>query len=359
MRVHNFSAGPAMLPTAVLERAQGELLDWDGSGMSVMEVSHRGAAFVACAERVEASLRSVLDISDDYACLFLQGGAYGMFAATPLNLSAPGDTIAFLNTGDWSTKAIAEAGKYAEVAVLADTSDSLHTTLPRPGSYTVPTGAAYLHYTPNETIRGVEFDHVPDSGGVPLVADLSSTILSRPFDVDAHGVIYAGAQKNMGPSGLVVVIVRRDLLGRPRRETPTVWDWTVQAKADSMVNTPPTFGLYLLGLTLDWVQENGGLAGMAARNQGKASLLYDTIDRSSFYSNPVDPSARSWMNVPFVLADPTLDSTFLNEADAAGLTNLAGHRSVGGMRASIYNAMPLAGVRALVDFMQEFERTHG
>ena len=359
MRVHNFSAGPAMLPLDVLERAQSELLDWGGSGMSVMEVSHRGKAFVACAAQVEASLREVMGIGDDYACLFLQGGALGQFAAIPMNLTAPGDTIAFLNTGDWSKKAISEARKYAEVAVVADEASSNYTRVPTPGSYTVPADAAYLHYTPNETIRGLEFNHVPDVGGIPVVADMSSTILSRPIDVDAHGVIYAGAQKNMGPSGLVVVIVRRDLLGRARRETPTVWDWTVQAEADSMINTPPTFGLYLLGLTLDWVKAHGGLPGMAARNQEKADALYSFIDASAFYSNPVEPAYRSWMNVPFLMANPELDKQFVAEAAAAGLTNLAGHRSVGGMRASIYNAMPIEGVQALIDFMKEFERIHG
>ena len=359
MRVHNFSAGPAMLPTEVLERAQSELLDWGGSGMSVMEVSHRGKAFVACAADVEASLREVMGIGDDYATLFLQGGALGQFAAAPMNLSAAGDTIAFLNTGDWSKKAIAEAGKYANAAVVADESGSNFTRVPAPDSYTVPADAAYLHYTPNETIRGLEFDHVPDVGDIPVVADMSSTILSRPVDVDAHGVIYAGAQKNMGPSGLVVVIVRRDLLGRARPETPTVWDWQVQAGADSMINTPPTFGLYLLGLTLDWVKANGGLPGMAARNQEKADALYSFIDASDFYSNPVEPAYRSWMNVPFLMAKSELDKQFVADATAAGLTNLAGHRSVGGMRASLYNAMPLEGVQALIEFMKEFERTHG
>ena len=347
-----------MLPEPVLERAQSELLDWGGGGMSVMEVSHRGKAFVACAAATEAALREVMGISDDYAVLFLQGGALGQFSALPLNLSTPGSTIEFLNTGDWSKKAIAEAKKYADVAVVADTADSNFTTIPAPGSYEVPAEAAYLHYTPNETIRGLEFDPVP-AAGVPVVADMSSTILSRPVDVDAHGVIYAGAQKNMGPSGLVVVVVRRDLLGRPRTETPTVWDWTVQAGADSMINTPPTFGLYLLGLTLDWVKANGGLEGMAARNREKAELLYGFIDDSPFYSNPVEPAYRSWMNVPFLISAPDLDKQFVAEAEAAGLTNLAGHRSVGGMRASLYNAMPLAGVQALVDFMKEFERTHG
>ena len=359
MRVFNFSAGPATLPLEVLEQAQSELLDWQGSGMSVLEVSHRGRAFVDAAAAAEASLREVMGISDDYACLFLQGGAMGMFAAIPLNLGTPGRTIEFLNTGDWSTKAVREAGKYADVRVLADEAASGYTRVPAPGSYAASPDAAYLHYTPNETIRGVEFDHVPDAGDVPLVADMSSTILSRPVDVSRFGALYAGAQKNMGPSGLTTVVVRRDLLGHPRPETPAVWDFTAQAKAGSMVNTPPVFGWYLLGLVLEWVKAHGGLAGMAERNRAKATLLYDAIDRSDFYSNPVAVNARSWMNVPFLVADPALEKPFVAEAEAAGLANLAGHRTVGGMRASLYNALPLEAVRALVDFMAEFERTHG
>ncbi|MFV0451240.1 MAG: 3-phosphoserine/phosphohydroxythreonine transaminase [Propioniciclava sp.] len=359
MRVYNFSAGPAMLPTEVLERAQSELLDWQGLGMSVMEVSHRSKEFVACAANVEASLREVMGISEDYACLFLQGGALGQFAATPLNLTAEGGRVAHLVTGDWGTKAVKEAQKYAEVSIVADEAASNYTQVPAEGSFVVEPDAAYLHYTPNETIRGVEFGYVPDAGDVPVVADMSSTILSRPVDVSRFGVIYAGAQKNMGPSGLVVVIVRRDLLGRARPTTPTVWDWTVQAGADSMINTPPTFGWYLLGLELDWIRDQGGLAGLADRNREKAATLYSFIDGSDFYSNPVDPAARSWMNVPFLVADPTLEKPFVAEAAAAGLTNLAGHRSVGGMRASLYNAMPPEGVQALVAFMAEFERTHG
>lgn len=359
MRVYNFSAGPAMLPTEVLERAQSELLDWQGLGMSVMEVSHRSKEFVACAANAEASLRDVMGISDDYACLFLQGGALGQFAAIPLNLTTPEDTVAYVTTGDWGKKAVAEARKYAQVTVVADEAATNYTTLPTPDSIAVPTDAAYLHITTNETIRGVEFPFIPDAGAVPVVTDMSSTILSRPVDVSRYGVIYAGAQKNMGPSGLVVVIVRRDLLNRARSTTPTVWDWTVQTGADSMINTPPTFGWYLLGLELDWIKQNGGLEGMGVRNQAKAALLYEAIDASDFYSNPVDPAARSWMNIPFLVADPSLEKPFVAAANEAGLTNLAGHRSVGGMRASIYNAMPVEGVQALVDFMAEFERTHG
>ncbi len=359
MRVYNFSAGPAMMPLEVLERARTELSDWRDSGMSVMEVSHRSKAFIACAADTEASLRRVMGIGDDHAVLFLQGGAFGQFAALPLNLSAPGQPLAYASTGDWSKKAIAEARRYGDVSVVADESASGFTTLPVAGSFAVDQESAYLHYTPNETIRGVEFNYVPDAGAVPLVADMSSTILSRPVDVSRFGVIYAGAQKNMGPAGLVVVIVRRDLLGKARPETPTVWDYTVQAGADSMINTPPTFAVYLLGLVLDWITEIGGLDAMSARNRVKAESLYSFIDASPFYSNPVEVAARSWMNVPFLVADPSLERLFVAQAEAAGLTNLAGHRSVGGMRASIYNAMPLEGVAALIDFMKEFERTHG
>lgn len=359
MRVYNFSAGPAMLPLEVLEQARDELLDWNGSGMSVMEVSHRGKAFVECAAAAEAALREVMGIPEGYKCLFLQGGAYGEFAAIPMNLSAPGQSIDFLNTGDWSSKAIAEAKKYAGVSVIADEKPGNFVKVPAAGSYEVNPEAAYLHYTPNETIRGVEFGYVPDAGAVPLVADMSSTILSRPVDVSKFGLIFAGAQKNMGPSGLVVVIVRDDLLGKARPETPTVWNFETQAANDSMINTPPTFGWYLLGLVLNWVKANGGLAGMGERNKAKADALYSFIDGSDFYSNPVQPESRSWMNVPFLVADPALEKPFVAEATAAGLTNLAGHRSVGGMRASIYNAMPLEGVQALIDFMKEFERTRG
>lgn len=359
MRVYNFSAGPAMLPESVLERAQAEMLDWQGTGMSVMEHSHRGKWFVECAAQAEAKLREIMSIPDNYKCLFLQGGAYGMFSALPLNLSAPGQKIDLLATGDWSKKAIKEAKKYAEVNVVADTSEGGFTDVPKQGSFEVDKDAAYLHYCTNETIRGLEFNYIPESGDVPLVADLSSTILSRPFDVEKHGVIFAGAQKNMGPSGIVVVIIRDDLLEKARPETPSVWDFTQQAAADSMLNTPPTFSWYLLGLTLDWVRENGGLEGMAKRNKAKADALYSYIDGSGYYSNPVAPEVRSWMNVPFLQKNPDLDKQFVAEAAAAGLMNLAGHRSVGGMRASIYNAMPLEGVNALVDFMKDFAQKNG
>ncbi len=359
MRVHNFAAGPAALPLEVLERAQAELTDFNGLGMSVMEISHRSKDFVAVASESEALLRQLLAVPDNYKVLFLQGGATGQFAAIPLNLTAPGARVDYVNTGSWSKKAIGEAKKYAEVTVIADEAASNYSTVPAQGSLQVSDGAAYLHYTANETIGGVEFPYVPEAGDVPLVADFSSTIMSRPIDVARFGLLYAGAQKNLGPSGITVVIVRDDLVGHARPETPSVLDYAAMAGADSMLYTPPTFGWYLLGLNLQWIRDNGGLAGMAERNERKASTLYGAIDASDFYSNPVDPAARSWMNVPFLLADADLDKEFLSQADAAGLTNLSGHRSVGGMRASIYNATSQESVEALVDFLKEFERTHG
>lgn len=342
------------MPLEVIEQAQAELSDWQGSGMSVMEVSHRGKAFVACAADTEERLRRVMGIPDDYAVLFIQGGASGQFAAIPMNLTEPGDTISLINTGQWSAKAKKEAAKLGvNVEVVADEKASNYTTTPAAGSFAVAPGSKYLHYTPNETIGGVEFSYVPDAD-VPLVADMSSTILSRPIDVSKFGVIYAGTQKNMGPAGMAVVIVRKDLMGHARSDTPSIFDWAQMAAADSMLNTPPTFSIYLLGLILDWVERNGGLDGVGATNKAKADMLYDYIDASDFYSNPVALDSRSWMNVPFLLAKPELDKQFVAEAAAFGLTNLAGHRSVGGMRASIYNAMPIAGVRKLIEFMDAF-----
>ena len=349
-----------MLPTSVLERAQSELLNWQGGGMSVMEVSHRGKPFVACAARAEELLRELLGVPDNYRVLFLQGGASAQFDAIPMNLTQPGDTVGYLNTGQWSAKAIKAAKKQGlDVSVLADEADTNYTTVPAAGSYAVDPASAYLHYTPNETIGGVEFDYVPETGDVPLVADFSSTILSRPIDVSRYGLIYAGAQKNMGPSGLCVVIVRDDLVGTARATTPSVLDYAQMAASDSMLNTPPTFSIYLLGQILEWIVDLGGLDAMAERNRAKAAALYGAIDASDYYSNPVAPNARSWMNVPFLIADPALDKTFVAEAAEAGLTNLAGHRSVGGMRASIYNAMPIEGVHDLIDFMADFERRNG
>jgi phosphoserine aminotransferase len=360
MRVYNFSAGPAMLPIDALNVAQSELTDWKSSGMSVLEVSHRGKDFVACAAETESLLRQVMGISDDYAVLFLQGGASGQFDAIPMNLTAPGQKVDYINSGQWSVKAIKAAkAQQLQVSVIADGADSNYTAAPAAGSYALDPEAGYLHYTPNETIGGVEFGYVPETGTVPLIADMSSTILSRPIDVSKYGLIYAGAQKNMGPSGLCVVVVRNDLTGNARPGTPSIWNYQAMAEADSMLNTPPTFGVYLLGLILKWVLETGGLSAMGDRNRAKAEALYGYIDASSYYRNPVAVDSRSWMNVPFLQANAELDKAFVAEAAAAGLTNLAGHRSVGGMRASIYNAMPIEGVQALIDFMTDFEHRNG
>lgn len=357
-RVFNFSAGPAMLPEEVLERIREDLPDWHG-GMSVMEVSHRSKEFLAVAEQAERDLRELLAIPEDYAVLFTQGGATLQFAMVPLNLAAPGRRVDYVNTGSWSKKAIGEARRFADVNVAADAAGSSYTDIPDPSTWKLSADAAYLHYTPNETIGGVEFHFVPDTGEVPLVADMSSTILSRPIEVERFGVIYAGAQKNIGPAGITVVIVRRDLLDRTREGVPTLLTYATYAESGSMSNTPPTFAWYVAGLVFADLKRKGGLAAMAAVNERKARKLYGAIDGSAFYRNPVDERSRSWMNVPFVLADPGLDGKFLSEAEAAGLTNLRGHRSVGGMRASIYNAMPEAGVDALIDFMREFERRNG
>jgi phosphoserine aminotransferase len=358
VRVYNFSAGPAALPLPVLEQARDELPDWQG-GLSVMEISHRSKPFIAVAERAEADLRELLAIPDDYRVLFMQGGATAQFAAVPLNLAADGATADYLNTGHWSERAIREARRFIAIGDAGDEAASGYTTVPDAASVRITPGAAYLHYTPNETIGGVEFPYVPDAGAVPLVADASSTILSRPIDVSRFGLIYAGAQKNIGPSGITVVIVRGDLLGRARAGTPSVFDYRAVAEAGSMLNTPPTFGWYMAGLVFQWLKREGGLVGMARRNEAKARMLYAAIDGSGFYANTVAKNCRSWMNVPFRLAKPELDKTFLAEAAAAGLAHLAGHRAVGGMRASLYNAMPIEGVAALVEYMREFERRHG
>ena len=358
MRVYNFSAGPAALPLPVLEQARDELPEWQG-GLSVMEISHRSKPFVAVAERAEADLRELLAVPDGYRVLFMQGGATAQFAAVPLNLAAESAPADYVNTGHWSERAIREARRFVTVAIAADEAASGYTTVPDPAALRATPGAAYLHYTPNETIGGVEFPYVPGAGAVPLVADMSSTILSRPIDVSRFGLIYAGAQKNIGPSGITVVIVRGSLLGRARAGTPAVFDYRAVAEAGSMLNTPPTFGWYMAGLVFQWLKREGGLAEMARRNEAKARMLYEAIDGSGFYSNPVARNCRSWMNVPFRLAKPELDAIFLAEAGAAGLAHLAGHRAVGGMRASLYNAMPVEGVAALVGFMREFERRHG
>jgi phosphoserine aminotransferase len=360
VRVFNFAAGPATLPVAVLEQVREELSDWRGSGMSVMEVSHRSKAFVAVAEEAEQLLRELLAVPASYRVLFLQGGGSGQFAAIPMNLARADASADYLNTGAWSKKAIAEGQRLlAKVNVAADEAASRYTTVPAPDALRLTREAAYLHYTVNETIGGVEFPYIPDSAGVPLVADMSSTILSRPIDVSRFGLIYAGAQKNIGPAGLAVVIVRAELIGGARAGTPSVWDYGAMAAEGSMLNTPPTFAWYCAGLVFRWLKSQGGLAVIGARNRAKAQLLYRAIDESQFYANPVAPQCRSWMNVPFTLAAPELDARFLNAAREAGLANLEGHRSVGGMRASLYNAMPLEGVQALVAFMQDFARRHG
>lgn len=372
MRVHNFSAGPAQLPLPVLERVSAEMTDWRSSGMSVLEVSHRGQDFTAAVAEIEDRLRRLVGIPEDYAILFLAGGATGQFSAIPANLTAPGDPAAFLNTGQWSAKAIKEAQRQGvDVRVVADESSSGYTTLPagfasptNPGSYRIPARARYLHYCANETIGGVAFPDIPhniadDGRPVPLVADVSSMYLSRPMDVSRFGVIYGGTQKNLGPAGLALTIVRRDLLDQARPDVPAIWDWKAMAGADSMINTPPTFSVYVLGLVLEWIESEGGLPEMARRNEAQAARLYAAIDASEFYSNPVAPEARSAMNIPFTLADPSLDADFLAGAAEAGLVNLKGHRSVGGMRASLYNAMTDDGVGALIDYMAAFEASRG
>jgi len=358
-RVFNFSAGPAMLPEAVLQQAREEMLDWHGSGMCVAEMSHRGKEFVSIAEQAEADLRALLAIPDGYRVLFLQGGASSQFAMVPMNLLRGGDRATYLNTGSWSKKAIAEAKRFCAVEIAASTEDTRFTRAPTQGELKLSPEAAYVHYTPNETIEGVEFPFVPETGDTPLAADMSSTLLSRPIDVSRYRVIYAGAQKNLGPAGLTVVIVREDLIGRPVAGTPAMFDYQTHVQAGSMYNTPPTYAWYLAGLVFQWIKRQGGLAAMAAINKRKAKALYAAIDASGLYTNPVEPASRSWMNVPFTLADLGLNQKFLTEAEAAGLVTLKGHRSVGGMRASIYNAMPEEGVRALIAFMQEFERKYG
>ena len=358
-RVYNFSAGPGAMPEPVLQRAQAELLDYRGSGMSVMEMSHRGSQFMAILAKAEADLRTLLDIGDGYAVLFLQGGALGQNAGVPLNLLPPDGIADYIDTGHWAQKSIAEAQKYGRVKVAASSADQHYTYVPPVSSWQRSRHASYVHVTTNETIGGVEYFDIPDVGDTPLVADASSHILSRPLDVARFGVIYAGAQKNIGPAGLTVVIVRKDLIGRARRECPSVFDYAVQAKADSMFNTPATFAIYLAGLTFEWLLAQGGLAAIERANIAKAEALYAEIDRSGFYRNPVRKSDRSRMSVPFFLRDESLNDAFLEGAKQRALTQLKGHRAVGGMRASLYNAMPLTGVHALVEWMREFERTHG
>ena len=358
-RVYNFSPGPATLPESVLNKARGELPEWHSSGMSVIEMSHRGKDFVGIAEQAEAILRELLAIPSSYRVLFLQGGATGQFAALPLNLQRDKAKYAYLSTGLWSEKAIAEAKRYGEVHIVASSKEQGYTTIPARSDWNIASDVAYLHYTANETIGGVEFQSIPEVDNLTLVADMSSNILSRPVDVSRFGVIYAGAQKNLGPAGITIVIVREDLIGHAHPFTPSVLDYKLQADNGSMLNTPPTYNWYLLGLVLEWIKEQGGISAIEERNIHKADKLYKAIDASSFYSNPVDPSVRSRMNAPFLLAKPDLEKTFIAQAKWQGLVNLEGHRSVGGLRASLYNAMSAEGVDALVAFMHEFERKQG
>lgn len=357
-RAYNFCAGPAALPEDVLKQARDDMLDYQSRGMSVMEMSHRAPEFVDIAEQAEKDLRELLGISDDYAVLFLQGGASLQFAMAPMNLLGDKKKADYINTGQWSKKAIKEAQNFCEVNVAASSEDDGFTTAPEQSELNLSDDAAYVHYTPNETIGGVEFPYVPQTDK-PLVADMSSTILSRPIDVSQYGLIYAGAQKNIGPAGVTVVIVRKDLLDRAPSNTPSMLHYKTQADAGSMYNTPPTFALYLAGLVFQWLKEQGGLEGMQKINERKAKKLYDYIDASDFYRNPVREKDRSLMNVPFVLADDSLDKQFLEESEQAGLLNLKGHRSVGGMRASIYNAVPEAAIDALIEFMDDFARKNG
>jgi len=359
MTIYNFSAGPAVLPKTVLQQAQAELPDWHGSGMSVMEMSHRGKEFIGIAAQAEADLRELMNIPANYKVLFLQGGASQQFAMIPLNLLRGKSNADYLNTGAWSKKAISEAKKFATVNVVATGEDKNFSYIPAFDTWKLDPNAAYLHYTPNETIGGVEFNWVPVSGEVPLVADLSSCILSRSIDVSKFALIYAGSQKNIGPAGLTIVIVREDLIGEVASGTPTMLNYKTHADTDSMYNTPPTYAIYVAGLVFQWLKKNGGIAEMEKVNVTKSKLLYDAIDASNgFYSCPTAQSDRSRMNVPFTLKDANLDAGFLKQAGERGLLQLKGHRSVGGMRASIYNAMPLEGVQALVDFMNEFAKNN-
>jgi phosphoserine aminotransferase len=359
MRTFNFSAGPAVLPEPVLRRAADEMLDWHGSGMSVMEMSHRGKEFIGIASKAEADFRKLLAVPDNYRVLFLQGGAMAENALIPMNLLGQKTSADYVNTGEWSKKSIKEAGKYCEVNVAASAADRDFTYVPAEETWRLDPDAAYVHVCTNETIGGVEYNFVPDTHGVPLVADMSSHLLSRAVDVAKYGVIYGGAQKNIGPAGLTLVVVREDLLGHALPITPSAFNWKEQADNDSMLNTPPTYSIYIAGLVFEWLLEQGGIAAIEQRNIAKATLLYDYLDQSRFYSNPVAIGDRSRMNIPFRLSDSTLDEAFLKGAQQNHMVQLKGHRVVGGMRASIYNAMPIEGVQALVAYMKEFERTHG
>ena len=357
-QTYNFSAGPAMLPKDVLLKIQSELIEYEKSKASVMEISHRGVDFMEAAEKSENDFRELLDIPNNYRVLFLQGGASAQFSMVPINLLRGGSKANYANTGHWSVKAIAEAKRYCNVNICTDGTDNNFTDIEEFENWSIDEEASYLHYTPNETIAGLEFDYIPEVE-MPIAADMSSTILSRPIDVSKYGVIYAGAQKNIGPSGLTIVIVREDLIGDVVKGQPKLFDYSTQANNDSMFNTPATFPWYAAGRVFEWLKEQGGLKAMQKINKTKAEALYKAIDNSDFYSNPVSIKYRSWMNVPFLLADENLNSKFLEQSKDAGLLALKGHRSVGGMRASIYNAMPQEGVDALISFMNDFEKDFG
>jgi phosphoserine aminotransferase len=358
-QIYNFSAGPAVLPKEVLLTAQQEMLDWHGSGMSVMEMSHRGKEFMSIAAEAEADLRELMNIPSNYNVLFLQGGAHSQFSMIPMNLLRGKKAADYLDTGIWSKKAIDEAARYCEVNVVASSKDKHYTYAPTQDAWQLNPNAAYVHYTSNETIGGVEMFLTPKTGDVPLVCDMSSHILSRPVDVSQYGLIYAGAQKNIGPAGLTIVIVRDDLIGETLAGTPTMFDYKTHADNESMYNTPPTYGIYIAGLVFKWLKAKGGLAAMEKTNIEKAGLLYDYLDQSSFYHSPIALENRSRMNIPFTLKNSELDTAFLKQAQENGLLQLKGHKLVGGMRASIYNAMPIEGVRALISFMQAFEKANG
>ncbi|MGD9842721.1 MAG: 3-phosphoserine/phosphohydroxythreonine transaminase [Steroidobacteraceae bacterium] len=353
-RVFNFSAGPAVLPLEVLQQAAAEMCDWRDTGMSVMEMSHRGKEFISIHAQAEADLRELLSIPANYKVLFLQGGAIGQNAIIPMNLLRGKNSADYINTGEWSKKSIKEARKYCSVNVAASSEADGFTSVPKRDTWKLDPNAAYVHICSNETIGGVEYNFTPDTDAVPLVADMSSNILSRPIDVSKYGLIYCGAQKNIGPAGLTIVIVREDLIGQALPITPSAFDYKQQADNDSMFNTPPTYGVYMAGLVFQWIKKQGGLVAMEAHNRKKAALIYDYLATTSFYSNPIAREDRSLMNVPFKLQNDELNEAFLKGAQALGMLQLKGHRSVGGMRASIYNAMPIEGVQALVAYMKEF-----
>ncbi|MDM0050152.1 3-phosphoserine/phosphohydroxythreonine transaminase [Variovorax sp. J22R115] len=358
-RVFNFSAGPATLPESVLRQAADEMLDWRGSGMSVMEMSHRGKEFISIHAEAESLLRELLGVPADYKVLFLQGGAIGENAIVPMNMLRGRASADYIDTGEWSKKSIKEAKKYCKVNVAASSEAGGYVSVPRRETWKLDPDAAYVHICSNETIGGVEYHWTPDTGEVPLVADMSSNFMSRPVDVRRYGLIYGGAQKNVGPAGVTIVIVRDDLIGQALPITPSAFDYKIQADNDSMFNTPPTYTIYIAGLVFNWIKAQGGLEAMEAHNRKKAAVLYDHLETTSFFYNPVAREDRSLMNVPFKLRDESLDEAFLKGAQARGMVQLKGHRSVGGMRASIYNAMPIEGVTALVEYMKEFEVGHG